>query len=116
MEKIATHFRPNSPSTSTNIQADVDLNDLEDASPAIAPADANNNTLDYWKQPIDEELLTIFDDVPYLRQSTQNLRFHHPVDAVVLKATSGIRVKKSLQVDERKIITEIMDETKNMPD
>ena len=78
--------------------------------------DSNNNTLDYWQQPIDDKMLTISDDVPYLRQSTRNLRFHHPVDAVVLKATSGTIVKKSLQVDERKTIKAIMDEIKNMLD
>ena len=86
-------FSPNSPSTWTNIQADIDPNDLKEASPAVAPTDSNINTLDYWQQPIDDEVLTISDDVPYLRQSTQNFRFHHPVDAVVLKAISGISVK-----------------------
>jgi hypothetical protein len=84
---------PNSPLTSTNIPADIDSNDLEDASPAVAPTNSNNNTLDYWQQPIDDELLTISDEVPYLRQSIRNLRFHYPVDAVILKATSCITVK-----------------------
>ena len=42
------------------------------------------------------------------------ITFYHPVDAVVLKATCDISVRKSLQVDERKTITVIIDEIKNM--
>ena len=84
-EKIGNPSNPsfptNSHSPSTTTQADIDSDDLADASPAVAPTDFNNNTqLDYWQQPIDDDLLAISDDIPYLRQSTRNLRFHHPVD------------------------------------
>ena len=53
--------------------------------------------------------------MPYLKQSTRNLRFHQPLEVVALKATSGINVKASLQI-ERKIITAIMNEIKNILD
>ena len=52
--------------------------------------------------------------MPYLRQSTQNLRFHQPVEVVALKAMSGISVRASLQIDERN--HEINPEIKNILD
>ena len=52
----------------------------------------------------------------YTRQFIRNLKFHQPVAAVVLKASSAISVKKALLVDERKTIAAIMDEVKNMLD
>jgi len=82
-------FSPNSPSPLTNIQAAIDSNDLDNTSPAVIPTDSNNNESDYWQQPIDDDLLTISEDIPYLRQSTRNLRFHHPVQAVALKPPLG---------------------------
>ena len=78
-----------------------------------SPTNSDTNILDNWQQPIDDELLTISEDVPFFRQSPRNLRFH-PVDVVFLKATSGISLKKSLHVDERDTITAIMDEIKNI--
>ena len=38
-------------------------------------------------------LQTLPDDVPYLRRSIRNLRYHELLDAKVLKATSDISVK-----------------------
>ena len=73
----------------------------------------------YWEAEdtsSQEKLLTLENDVPYTRQSIRNLKFHQPVAAVVLKASSGISVKKALLVDERKTIAAIMDEVKNMLD
>jgi len=73
----------------------------------------------YWEEEdtsSQEKLLTLENDVPYTRQSIRNLKFHQPVAAVVLKASSGISVKKALLVDERKTIAAIMDEVKNMLD
>jgi hypothetical protein len=73
----------------------------------------------YWTEeltPSDDRTLTLDDDVPYTRQSIRNLRFHQPVAAIALKVTSGISVKKSLIIDERKTISAIMDEVKNMLD
>ena len=114
MEKFATHLFPRFPLTHLHTWHISKL--ISTPTTCVQPTDSNNNTSDYWQQPIDDDLLTISEDIPYLRQSTRNLRFHHPVDAVALKATSGISVKKSLQVDERKTITAIMDEIKNMLD
>ena len=48
--------------------------------------------------------------IPYTRQSTHNLKFHQPIEAVALKASSGISVKKALLVNERKIIAAMTDE------
>ena len=65
MEKLATltSLSPNSPSSSTNIQATIDSTDLEDDNSTLSPTDSDDNKLDYWKQPIDDELLAIADDV-----------------------------------------------------
>ena len=52
-------------------------------------------------------------DIPYLRRSIRNLRYHEPVEAKVLKATSGISVKQALIINEKKTTPAIMDETKN---
>ena len=63
-----------------------------------------------------DNLLIVSEDVPYLRRSTRNLRFHQPIDATVLKATSGISVQRALQINEKKTITAVMNEVKNMLD
>ena len=55
-------------------------------------------------------LITLPDDVPYLRRSIRNLRYHQPIDAKVLKATSGVSVKQALLINEKKAILAIMDE------
>jgi hypothetical protein len=39
---------------------------------------------------------------------------HQPIDAKVLKATSGISVRQALQINEKKAILSIMDEVKNI--
>jgi hypothetical protein len=61
----------------------------------------------YWYDIHDQEdvedkntLETLPYDVPYLRLSIRNLRYHQPIDAKVLKATSGISVKQALQINE----------------
>ena len=61
-------------------------------------------------------LTTLPDDVPYLRHSIHNLRYHQPIDAKVLKATSGISVNQALQINGKKAMLAIMDEVKNMLD
>jgi len=61
-----------------------------------------------------DKLLPLDNDVPYTRQSIRNLKFHQPIEAVVLKASSGISVKKALQVDKSKPIASILREVKNM--
>ena len=58
-----------------NIWADKDSNDLENDYQAIVPTDSDDNKFDHWQQPIEDELLAMSDDVPYLRQTTRNLRF-----------------------------------------
>jgi hypothetical protein len=49
-----------------------------------------------------DQLLPLPDDTPYLRRSVRNLRFHQPVDVRVLKVSSGISVKRSLLLNEKK--------------
>jgi hypothetical protein len=92
---------PNSPKSSTLVDIKdpywYDINDQEDVE--------DKNILE-----------TLPDDVPYLRRSIRNLRYHQPIDAKVLKATSGISVKQALQINEKKAILSIMDEVKNMLD
>ena len=56
------------------------------------------------------------DDVPYLRHSIRNLRFHQPINDKLLKITSGISVKHFLIINEKKEIRVIVDEVKNMLD
>jgi len=75
----------------------------------------------YWHNPDthDKEnetndLLTLPDDVPCLRRSIRNLRYHQPIDAKVLKTTSVISVKQVLIMNEKKAILAIMDETNNI--
>ena len=87
IEKFATQssVSPASLSSSNNIQADTDSNDLED-DPAIAPKDSDDNQLDDWQQSINDVAIS------YLRQSTRNLRFHQPVEAVALKVTSVSKI------------------------
>ena len=76
------------------------------------------NELNWIKQPTQKEdiSLTLDDDIPYTRDSIRNLRFHQPVQVIAMKAVSGISVKKSLEIDERRTISVIMDEVKNMLD
>jgi hypothetical protein len=84
------------------------LQDIEDPywyDPDTQDEDNNTNTL-----------LTLPDDIPYLRRSIRNLRYHQPIDAKVLKTTSGISVKQALLINEKKTISAIMDEIKNMLD
>jgi hypothetical protein len=85
-------------------------NDLDDIEP-IYQYDNDHNTYSN-----EENLLTLPDDVPYLRRSIRQLRYHQPIDAVALKTSSGISVKKALLINEKKAITAIMDEVKNMLD
>ena len=73
----------------------------------------------YWTEeltPPDDLALILDNDVQYTRQFIRNLRFHQPISAIALNATSGISVKKSLIIDERKTISAIMDEVKYMLD
>ena len=77
----------------------------------------------YWYKDDNEDetkqentLHTLPDNIPYLRRSIRNLRYHEPLNAKVLKATSGISVKQALQINEKKTILAIMDEVKNMLD
>ena len=97
-----------------NSETPISPSSLDD----IDPTTSDNIIEDpYWtEEPSNDNLLTLDENPPYMRQSIRNLRFHQPVDAVVLKATSGIGVKKALQVDERKTIQAIMVEVKNMLD
>ena len=69
-----------------------------------------------YDQTHDESLLTIPDDNPYLRRSVRNLRYHQSVDIRVLKVSSGISIKRALQLDERKTVNAIVHEVKNMLD
>ena len=48
----------------------------------------------YWEEesPSPDKLLTLETDDPYTRQSICNLKFHQPIEAVVLTASSGIGV------------------------
>jgi hypothetical protein len=97
---------------------------------SVSPSEENGNkndsspdidsTLPEESQPYDQthqdSLLTIPDDNPYLRRSVRNLRYHQPVDIRVLKVSSGISIKRALQLDERKTVNAIINEVKNMLD
>ena len=52
----------------------------------------------------------------FTSDNRHEIRFHQPVEVVALKATSGISVKASIQIDERKTRKTIMNEIKNMLD
>jgi hypothetical protein len=66
--------------------------------------------------PNHDQLLPLPDDTPYLRRSVRNLRFHQPVDVRVLKVSSGISVKRALLLNEKKTVSAIISEVKNMLD
>jgi len=55
-------------------------------------------------------LHTLPDDVPYLCRYPSDFIWYQPIDAKVLKTTSGIRVKEALLINEQKRISTIMDE------
>ena len=73
-----------------------------------------DDTEDETKQ--ESTLQTLPDYIPHLRRSIRNLRYHEPLNAKVLEATSDINVKQALQINEKKTILAIMDEVKNMLD
>ena len=50
-------------------------------------------------------MLIFPDNIPYLRRFIRNLRYHEPLDAKILKATSGISIKQALQINEKKDYT-----------
>jgi hypothetical protein len=115
------------PQEGANITATQNL-PIQQGESAIPPFSPNADTLSMPAQDIDDNqyeyeykssednLLTIADDVPYLRRSVRNLRYHQPVEVTALKAASGISVKRSLEIDEKKTIAAIMSEVKNMFD
>jgi hypothetical protein len=99
----------------TNLPPQEGANPLAEIPPTASipiPTIEDNVTLN----DTPDNLLIVSEDVPYLRRSTRNLRFHQPIDATVLKATSGISVQRALQINEKKTITAVMNEVKNMLD
>ena len=101
------------------------LENSKNSDPACFPKPSSLQDIEdpYWYDPDtkDEEnntntLLSLPGDIPYLRRSIRNLVYHQPIDAKVLKTTSGISVKQALPKNEKKTISAIMDEIKNMLD
>jgi len=52
------------------------------------------------------------ENIPYLRRSIRNLRYHQPV-VKVMTIASGIRVEQPYITNKKKTISAIMDEIKN---